>query len=782
MGEGTGDVFVGRAGDLAKLTSALDEAERSKGSFHLVAGEAGLGKTSLSRKAMEEAKARGWAVLSGECFLGEENVPYFPVTRAVRGYLAKANQTSSDVPQMAMGLMALDQGGNRTSSPVEFTLERDKLFQGVLEFLHATARDTPMLFFIDDLQWADRATLQLLLYLTHAMKGTRSLFLGAYRPEEVRSSGGSHPFTELESRLVYEGLVRKVELKPLGPEDTARVASSVVGHEISETLVKRIHSLSAGNPFFIKEFSRAFRQQELDTGKMADGRSDTIDGIPSTVAEVIAARSRRLDADARAILELCSVLGQEFGYDILLAASGQPEDRVVETLENLFAAGMLEESEVGGNVMYHFTHSLMREVTYNHLSRARRRLLHRKVGEYLEDKYAGNTEQAAFSLAYHFLRTSESTKALDYHILAGRVAMHEQALEDARGFFETALDIILKSEGAGEAQWKEVEVLTTLGRTIALLGDWKKALDHYGQALALSKDDTPERALVHRYIAEVEMLRFELGAAVEHLNKSIAISEKRGDTRGLAEAYRCLAWICEEQGKIDEAIGHAERVIAEAQKLGDTYLAGKALIDIGNSLVTRDQTDRAIEYYKQALEKLDRKKNVDQVARAYNNIGNALMKKGQHRKALEYFRAVLEIPQAKVIPMARAYVLSNMCEGNYRLGQLDEAQKYLKEALALQSLLGNRAEQTNLLVMQGLMAFDVKDIPATEASFAKALDMSHDAGLPTVSRLHRDYGIVKKKMGDKQAAKEHLEKALAMYIEMGGASNAEKVWSELKDL
>jgi predicted ATPase len=801
--------FIGRQNQMLALKNAVDDAISSKGRIVMISGEAGIGKTRLVEEIFEYCKTEGMIVLTGKCFFREGGDPYLPFVEAINDYVRQSRAQEEDVNIPAglgsmishetsrdiipMGLMGMGIEGNETveeetpTSAVDFTLERDRMFETVFNFFSNISKKQPLIFFLDDLHWADSATLQLLYYLARSIREARVLFVGAYRPEEIETLGETHPLTEAIQRMTRENLVVKIQLKRLSVEETQAVIDSMFERRMPKKMAELLYKETEGNPYFIEEVVKSLVDSGVVDGDAAEGDID-ISGvkIPSSVTDLISRRIEQLDEETRKVLDYSSVVGNEFNYYVLLKTTGMDEEELVEGLDKLMDLKLVSEDPSGGGENYGFTHNMTREVVYRNLSRAKRRLMHKKVGKSLEEIYKGREDAVCYALAYHFTQAADMGRALDYSLTSGEKAMSIFAFDEAQNYYRKALEGIGMVEVDETTAGKEVLILNRLGEIASIQGDWRGALRNHYEAIRLceGEDLDLQQSLAYRMVGKIEMQRSEWKIAIESFERALKISERIKDHRGLADAFSGLAWISWKVGDHEKTLIYSNRAIENAKRIKNESLVAKAYIDIGNSYnELLSNYDMALEYYENALRILERDKtDMEQLPRAYNNIGDVYMKLEQFEKAIDYFKKVLDITEKTGDIKLKAFGTSNVGECLSRMGEFDEAKPYIDEALKMFEKVDNRYMISQMYHIYGVCAKGKEQWDEAIRNFDIALKIQEEHNLPwALAMTNLEYGIVLKAKGEKEKAIPMLEKALAIFQRLGSDTYVEVTKMELEE-
>ena len=462
--------FVGRQEEVTQLRRCLEAAIRGQGGLVLVAGEPGVGKTRLVSELAIDTADRGLQVLTGCAYETEGMPPYLPFIEALNQRLRGRTQEElredlgETAPYVAKLLPELRQCLPDVREPpaLDPQAEHYRLFEGVTDFLINLAARTPLLLFLDDLHWADDATLLLLQHLARRLAEVSLLVVGAYRHSEVDDR---HPLTPVLAELARQRLASSITLRPFEREEAAVLVEAILGKAPATRVVDALFAAAAGNPFFTEELVRNIQERGQD---LADPQAAVDDwAIPQGVRHVIGRRLARLGDEANRVLAYSSVLGRDLTLPKVAAVAGRDQDSALDLLDEALAAHVLREQGEG----YAFAHPLIQETLYQGLSGPRRRQLHRRVGEVLEALYgAGLQAQTLTELAHHFYQAASGgdpsvgqvvDKAIDYALRAAEQALSQVAYEEAVRLYRMALHALDLKGGPNEAE--RCELLIALG-------------------------------------------------------------------------------------------------------------------------------------------------------------------------------------------------------------------------------------------------------------------------------------------------------------------------------
>ncbi|MCH7736438.1 MAG: AAA family ATPase [Chloroflexi bacterium] len=445
-----GRSFIGRQREIALLEAALMEALNGRAQIVMLAGEPGIGKTRTAVELAAHAEKQGAQVFWGRCHEDQGAPPYWPWVQSIRAHVQNdsaarltdemgpgAAVIAEIVPEILLKIDDLD-----APPALEPEQARFRLFDSITTFLKNAAGNQPLVLVLDDLQWADRSSLQLLQFLVRELappQSVRLLLVGCYRDVELsRQPELSETLAQL-SRSAGGGFQRVI-LGGLSREDTTRFIESSAGFKPTGGLAKALFSRTEGNPFFITEVIRLLEE----SGELTIGHTGAPSGlkIPEGVRDVIGQRLNGLSEQCNQILTTASVIGRVFDVRLLQDLSdGLSEDQLQGALEEATSFHLIE-GVTGHTDRRQFSHSLIQQALTECLTANRKAQLHAKVAEALETHYGNDAEAHAVELAHHFAESQSSTgpdQLVHYSLLAGGQALATYANEDAIAHFETGL-------------------------------------------------------------------------------------------------------------------------------------------------------------------------------------------------------------------------------------------------------------------------------------------------------------------------------------------------------
>lgn len=498
--------FVGRDGELEVLTNLLAHTLAGRGQLVFITGEAGVGKSRLADEFTGLAEKSGARVFRGQAYQMERDLPYQPVREALRLYLLRRLDDGEMrrvlgpwAPYVALLLPELRQILTDLPSvpPLSIDEEQQRLLEGLVQFCLSLAAQRSVVFFLDDLHWADLSTLRFLHYLARRIAQERVLLLATYLPVEAPPD---HALQAIVQETQREHSVTQIKLERLPLEVVVEmVAQRAADAWHSMEFSRRLYQETEGNPLFIAETLRSlFDADSLVEDDAARWRpaagADLIAAafkVPPSVQSLIQARCQAVDARGQRVLWAAAVIGRSWTFDLLQQVTGLETEALLDGLDQLVSRQLVAGSIATDPISYHFTHDKIREVIYTGLSPSRCIYLHQAVACALEKQHQGYTEQIAGQLAYHYAEAREESKAANYWLQAGDRARMLYAHQEATEHYRRAYAIFVRQ---GEHK-RAARALMKLGLTYQIASDHRQARQAFDEGFALwrlaRKDQPP---------------------------------------------------------------------------------------------------------------------------------------------------------------------------------------------------------------------------------------------------------------------------------------------------
>ncbi|HKS90959.1 MAG TPA: AAA family ATPase, partial [Tepidiformaceae bacterium] len=610
--------FVGRKAEFDALAARFAEAHHSHhGSVVLVAGEPGIGKTRLAEEFCEQF-ADSAVVIRGNCYEGDVAAPFAPWTEALS---ALVEQTADDALVEALGAGAPDIATilpdirRRVPGVEEFVhadpeSERARLFASIGSFIRNAAQDRTLVVFLDDLQWSDKPSLALLEHVARSLGDRRIVIIGTYRDVEIDRA---HPLAQTLGALRRMENHERIAIRGIADESVLELLTTIEPSDAvaddRSALAAALSRESAGNPFFINEvLSHLVETGQInhtDTAWMVTGDLIAKLGIPEGIKEVIGRRLSRLSDDCNRLLQRACAMTNGFTWDEIRAICDEPEEVLLDALDEALAARLIVERKSG---VYAFLHALVRATLYEEQSTPRRMLLHRQVAEALERLYKDDVDLHVAELAAHYVASAggDAGKAIDYSIRAGDRARELLAWEDASAHYQRALDAMEISKAPRDAA--RARLLLDAAECNRLCGQDSGTAALVHEAIDIARDTADARLFARAVRA------FELGAqqaetdvtaermalfdealqmlegeeSVERvivLARRVEAASAYANARAGVTSAGYLAWA---GAKDDDILAQAKEAVALAERLRENYAIAVACAFLHNYAASPD--------------------------------------------------------------------------------------------------------------------------------------------------------------------------------------------------
>jgi len=778
--------FAGRDKELKILENHLELAFQGKGTTVFISGEAGAGKTRLANEFITHVKKEEVSIISGYC-LGRTAVPYFPFIEAFKAYFASDGQSkgrpaasdhfgiigwlkgtrSTGVEQVGIKTwLTGPQHVKKTETPEILSPEMRKnmTHAAVAEALMSNSAEKPIILFIDDLQWADSASLSMLHYISRAIGSSRVLIIGAFRSEELapESEGRPNPLVET-LRLMRRGdLYIEVKLSSLNQSEIEKLAESMISGNMDRDLIEKLAQESQGNPLFAIESLRLLSEsgnliQEDDRWRLSGDKV----GIPDKVKDTILRRIDFLNSTQRRLLDFASVAGENFDATVLALALSMDKLVVHENLNQVSHSTMLISP---ADSIYKFAHAKFREVLYEELSSPLKKEYHAKVAETIENNAQIKLEIPVNELAFHYMRAGKKEKSIKYALLSGEDARKRFSNTEAINYFSYVLNTVIDDI---EYSDEKLVALEGLGDAYYAAGLFEKAKGMFEKIVETTDTGgvelrAPRKAISARAHSKMASVLWNANSdtekAKEHQEKALKILEGEPESIELASLYDDIAHMYYRTEDMVRAISSAEKALEIAERLNAREVAASSCASLGTALAYSGEKKKAIEYLEKALRIALDNGYVVTALRAYNNLPLALSPE-ENERCIDYYTKGYELAKkvgdvynqsmlgfnlagvyfnmgniADSILLANETIALDRKTGNtfhlyasttalgfaYQLlGEIDKSEQYLKEALSTSKRLNDFQSITGGYDYLGLCHFDKGDYTKAKEFFQK---------------------------------------------------------------
>jgi tetratricopeptide (TPR) repeat protein len=574
---------------------------------------------------------------------------------------------------------------------------------------------------LDDLQWAGPDALDLLSALVRSAAQTSVRVLGSYRSTEIRAEA---PLAALVTDLATAGLATHLELSPLAPGDAAALLQSLLGEEAeSEGLSAQILRRAGGVPFLLVSCALALRQHLLS--------GTAPDEVPWTVAQSIRQRVAALPVAARDLLGIAAVIGRQVPGTLLMTLAATAEEQTLEALDALSRARLLVAD---GDATYQFAHDIIREVVEAEVGALRRKVLHRRVAQVLENAAVGGS---VGQLAYHYARSAEAEKALLYLERAGDQALSLHANAEAEGYYRELaqrLEHMGRQEVAAPA-WEK------LGGVLRLLAKHDQALAAYEQAITRYRvlDDVEGIGRATAQLGWVHARRGTPEAGLARVQPLLAaLRESTLTAHGLATLEVVVAELCLVTCRYREQLQAAERAVALAQAAEVLPVVAQAELRQGTAYFYLGQSEQAHQHLQQAIQLAQTAGDLWSLCRAWNALCLVYQCWGALEQASSSSERALEAAGQLGDPTAIAFLETVAGDTAFSLGHWAQARTSYTHAARLMDQVGTSWISPFPLLALGTLALAEGQAERARQLLAEAITLAEGMGeLLALRSAHR---------------------------------------------
>ncbi len=490
-------------------------------------GEAGVGKTRLAGAFLDQARTRNAIVIATRCYEGKTNLAYGPFIEALRAATNQSNHVErlrqvpahfvSEAVRLLPELVALVPGLPQLP-PLDSPGAQSRFFEGISQVLVAMLRGAePGVLFIDDLQWIDPASLDLLTYIVERLRDRPMCILGTWRGDALPASQClRQSLAHLARRAA---LATVIDLARLNASEVMELVDASPG--VPRDMGERLYRETEGLPFFIVEYLATIQRDQSDLGHHTAGDWS----LPGSAREMLHARLLDVSETGVQLLNAAAVIGRSFDFETLREASGRSEEETVAALEELIARGLVKEIAGGDRAWsYDFAHEKLRALVYEETLLARRWLLHRRVAESLAThaRLQHQTGALAAQIAHHYNQAGQDAQAAEYFKLAGEHARSLYANAAALAHFRAALHL---------NHPEQATLNIAIGDLETLKGDYGAAFDAYETAAKLlaPKIDAAlehKRGNLHHRRGEWKLAEKHFQATLDALGKDATVGAR----------------------------------------------------------------------------------------------------------------------------------------------------------------------------------------------------------------------------------------------------------------
>ncbi len=775
--------LVGRSAELGRLVDVFQRTDDGQGAVVYLVGEPGAGKSRLLYEFLRGLDDTMVLELETICVSYGRTIPYRPVLELLRRYLNLTESMAADEirARSAECLARLDLEDEErltllahflgVSAPAEFLTRvsaaelkertRDLLCE---VFVRASAA-AMLVLVVENVHWADASSLEILAHLARAVAHHRILMALTARP------GFAAPWLE-------PPMADRIDLEVLGLGDMQAMIGTLLGAgTIAPSLLGLLVDKGAGNPLYVEELVLQLRETGgilVEDGAARLGSPDV--RVPATIQDIIAARVDRLESMLKVVLQGAAVIGRRFGVSLLSQVVETPPNDTDRRLHALHGSDFVFPSADDPEMMYSFKHALTQDVIYAGLLERRRRQYHRAAALGLEQLYAGNVDEVVELLVYHFGRSGDDDKAVDYGLAAAEKAQRRWANIEALAFFEEAIKRLASMPDTPVNRLRRIDAVVKQAELMFALG---RHAEHV-QALSAIREivdataDAPRKAAWYYWIGFLHSLTgARPDVSIEYCRRAVEIAEQAGLDEIRASADSCLGQVYAYAGRLREALDAGERALAVFEAHGNVWWACRTLWGLSLTAIPMGDWPRSLDYCRRALAYGEKVNDRRLLVVAWWRSGWTHIQRGDAAAGIACCQKALDLSPS---PYDAAMTRAAMGYGLVKLGRMDEGIAMLTDAV-------DWFERSRLTFTRAWYAIWLADSHLRRGDAASARRLAEEVLAKSRESGYRYFeGLAERLLGtallaeDSAGAVRHLDAALGILDEAGVRNDVAKIF------
>jgi class 3 adenylate cyclase/tetratricopeptide (TPR) repeat protein len=812
--------YTGRDQELATLYACLEKVLQKEGQFVTVVGEAGVGKSRLLYEFRHRLDQKDVTVLQGRCDSHGSDTPYFPLIDALRrGLHLKEEDSPAELLEKAVANIKAISPSLEQFIPLylhllsiqsDYSLPahlqgkelRKAMEQALVAIITLNTQHAPMILILEDWHWSDEASQGALKYLIGVTAPYALMVVVTYRPNYPASWG-------------YLSHHTPVILKPLDASNTENILKSVTGAaRLPKGLGELIYERTSGNPFFIEELCYSLIEAGVVVVKNEEATlTQSLDklSLPDTVQAIIRTRLDRLDRNAKEAVRLASVIGRVFSQRILERISSA-KAVLPESLEALKALEVIQQIQFLPEDEYTFRHVLTQIVVYESLLLQRRKEIHGAIGLAIEELYSQRLEEQAPILAYHYIRSDQQNKAIEYALLAGDQAAGLYANSEATTYYEQAFAISQTLPVSSQMQRWQIEaslklaavaitpqdiervrrnleqahslakalnderrltqVLYWLGRMPYVLGDPQTAIEYAKQSLDLAERlrDEALTAPPVNLLARAYSQLSEFAQSAPLIERSVEQMRRLGNKTEEASAAAYAGWVLGQLGKFESAFQYVDRGLQLAREIQNPFTEAACRFFYGVTRIFRGEWNEAITDFEEARRIAEHTGDQFRVYVTKVWEGWARTSAGDPAHGRVLLEEAFALAGQIGTKMQLSFVKANLAAALVAMGELEGVVAICQEAIRLAEETGDKFGKAlaHRALAEALLCLDPAGLQEAERAILEAIRVQQGIGVkPDLARSYLSYAHVLRASGKREKAKEYLVVATGMFQQMG---------------
>lgn len=771
-------VFIGRRREKETLRTILAKKNDSL-SVAVIRGSVGIGKTRLAKELLNDVK--GKEILWSDCISLHEEMSYYPIRELIKYRTQRHGKAifnsmpiayKIEIGKLVPELMIKDTAGVQQ---IGLMVDRYRLYESIKTFLER-GKQTKVII-IDNMQWIDKETTEVLKYLLRSLKQTSITFLFIYRSEEMNSV--LNDFTSYISREVD---IKSIELEPFEKNHIREMIRSIIGEDSEDKLYQYIARGSGGNPFYIEEIIKLlYEDQYLKPGKdkwIFEEPDDEI--IPGSIEDITERKYRSLSDEEKEVLNIASAVGH-FSVDIIKEMFKYNEGHILGILESIMKIGFVK---VHGD-RFEFREAVSRDAIYkSKVMGLKARLIHKKIADYIAQQNIDNENDVIEELAYQYYHGADIDKGPSYALKAANKAMEKYANSSALLYYSWAEELLRAGKDDRKIKMR-IDCLVEQANVYELIGNIEDALKNMeicSDLAAKVEDRTREANILYKKsVFLFKIAQFK--KAMDIANTALKLYEKLDIQSGISDVKNAIGNIYVRQGEFKRGLDYYHESLGIVKSSGDKEREGRLLNNLGIVYVNTGDYDKALNYFNQALAIFEELGNKNLISNMLSNIGVIYRDLIDYKKALEIHKKSLEISSEIGNKIIESHGHNNRGILYMDLLDYENALKDYEQALEINRNIGDPSLEGALLHNIGLAYYGLGLYTKAQDFFNKSFPLFQASGNKQgEAEASQNLGLINMHFGNNIEARQYMEKCLELCEKLGDKSGISSAMICLGDL
>ncbi len=676
--------LIGRERESGQLEAYLKRATSSRGSFLILSGEQGVGKTSLLKNLKMKCQLQDVIFVESHC-LESQTVAYQPLVDVLRKLEPYVENRCAD-PVIAHVKDIFGWSGSETSNLPE---AQASFHQGLTDLLVEISQSFPFVMVLENLQWADSPTLRFLEHFRGLKDKGRILLCCSLRDDVVPKVA----LDELVDPLPKQEDLKHLRLERFGLAGTRKlIRSKLIKANFPSAFFAYVQERTSGNPFFVIEVLKYLLEKNIvalrNSVWTVDIERQKKAAVPDSIEAVLLKNLERYDQKTIDFLNVLAVIGKKITLRLLKDLHLFDQGTVLDMLSQLSQDQLLVKQEQSGGhkTYFEFANQSLQNLLYHRLDEAKRIGLHRKVGELMEQLNSGEGE-SVFDIAFHYLTGNEFEKAYGYALMSAEKMKQRFAKDEALRYLQNAIEVASKLGQPKQATEKKVRALRERADFCRRAGELNQAESDYLSLLKLIENTSDLKLLAetHNRLGEIYRLKHDYKKAIFNLQRAMQIHDELDDPLLLAHTLSYLGLAYWTDSQYQNALDSFQKALEIDRRLGNKLYMATTSNNMGLVLWSQHQYSKALRHFTDSLSLYRELNDKEWIARSLNNIGATYFQLGEYQECVNHFLQSFKINEEMKNEKEMAFNLENLSQAFRKTGDYSAALSYGKMGLELAS-------------------------------------------------------------------------------------------------